>query len=80
MTAKERTEVKNKLKSVFRSYRKMTPKITRGLLSLGITMARRRNHIILLVNGYSVSIGSTVSDRRVGKKIVSSIMNYLQSP
>lgn len=69
--------IKGKLKSLFRSYRKMTPKINRGLISLGITTERRRNHIILNVNGNSVSIGSTVSDRRVGKKIVSSIMNYL---
>lgn len=73
----DKKDVKEELKSLFRSYRHMTPKISRGLLALGITMARRRNHVILLVNGNSVSIGSTVSDRRVGKKIVTSIMNYL---
>ena len=75
LETKEMKDRKNKLKLLFRSYRKMTPHIERGLLELGIKTARQRNHIVLLVNGRSIPIGCTVSDRRVGKKIVSTIMS-----
>lgn len=68
-------QLKEKLKVLFRSYRKMTPHIERELSALGITTSRHKNHIVLNVQGHSVPIGCTVSDRLIGKKIVAHIMS-----
>ncbi|MBQ9205215.1 MAG: hypothetical protein IJ158_00700 [Treponema sp.] len=73
----ETKELKEKLKILFRSYRHMTPYIKRELSALGITTTRQKNHIVLDVQGHSVPIGCTVSDRLVGKKIVAHIMSCL---
>ncbi len=75
MEAAETKEMKKKLKVLFRAYRRMTPNIERSLHELGITTSRHKNHIVLNVQNRSVPIGCTVSDRRVGKKIVSHIMS-----
>ena len=67
--------LKENLKILFRQYRGMTPHIKRELAKLGITTSRQKNHIVLRVQGHSVPIGCTVSDRMVGKKIVAHIMS-----
>ncbi len=74
MELSEKKVVKERLKVLFRTYRHMTPHIERELSDLGIVTARHKNHIVLKVNNKVVSLGCTVSDSRVGKKIVSSIM------
>ncbi|MBQ3825472.1 MAG: hypothetical protein II811_04990 [Spirochaetaceae bacterium] len=78
MTAKERTEVKNKLKSVFRSYRKMNASTESRLSELGILVTRQRNHIILSVgNGRHIPIACTGSDKREGLNIATKIMKAM---
>lgn len=74
----ENDSFRNELKRIFKGYKKFNLKIERQLYEIGITIARRSNHIILAINDDGikkhVSISCTGSDKREGLNIVSKIM------
>lgn len=71
-------DLRDSLKRIFIGYRKMTPQIESSLLTLGIEIGRKQNHVVLLIVGasgkHSVPISSTGSDKREGLNIVAKIM------
>ncbi len=74
-------EKRMKLKSIFKGYKRMTPKIERGLKQMGINVVRQRKHVILNIpNGNESGVmvlSTTGGDDRTGLNIVSTIMNEL---
>jgi len=74
-------ELRGELKRIFTGYSRLTPKIERSLTDLGITVNRKRNHVVLSVacgnEMRMVSLSSTGSDKREGLNIVSKIMNTM---
>ena len=71
-------DLKQELKSVFRSYRRMNASTESRLSALGIKVARQRNHIVLSVgNGRHIPIACTGSDKREGLNIAVKIMKAM---
>ena len=70
-------ELRSALKRIFTGYRRLTPKMARELSALGITVARQRKHVILIVGASRriIPISASGSDKRGGLNTVSDIMH-----
>ena len=71
---------RNELKRIFIGYKRLTPQIEADLQRLGISVGRKKNHVVLFIANesgtYSVPISSTASDKREGLNIVSKIVRF----
>ena len=71
-------DFRSELKRIFIDYRRMSSQIEFALKRIGISVARKQNHVILFVDTETgirtVSISCTGSDKREGLNIVSKIV------
>lgn len=77
-----KTELRTSLKRIFTGYRRLDGKMERDLRTLGISVKRHRNHIILEVEGKDGCVRRTPisvsgSDKRSGLNTVSDIMRMI---
>ena len=70
-----REEYRHELMQIFVSYTNWNKRVKSSVLKLGIDVVREGKHIILGINGKSVPISCTGSDkRRGGRNIITKIM------
>lgn len=57
---------KNRLKTIFREYRRMTPKLRSELRKMGFTVENGGKHIIIRYDTEKTALSMTSSDKRSG--------------
>ena len=71
-------EFRMELKRIFRDYKRMNQKMESSLRRLGIEIVRKKNHVVLSIEGISgvrmIPISSTGSDWRSGLNMVPKIV------
>lgn len=67
-----------RLKSIFRGYRRMTPKLRAELKRMGFTMETGGKHLILHYGKRKTVISITASDRRTGQNSAAQLARMMK--